>query len=293
MQTNRAEANMDSCDVDPDILAKMIGLRGVGRRYWCPFCQNDGLPHATPDLSHAPGVDHWKCFRCGWSGNNAKLARSVLGRGWQSELYTTPRPKIKRSCRKVRTFETPEQAAEHLAKRKSGIINKIWKYNETMYVVRIDTQNGKIIRPIRFSASNGGFVYGLPKPPRPIYVAVPKLRSETCDTVCIVEGEKCADAVASIGYIGATSPGGAHATRLCDWSRIVSVRRIVIIPDNDNAGEEYANGVIRGIGKLGRDDVQVLRLPSSAPKGYDVADMVKEKGILWTRMWIRQKIEQM
>ena len=54
---------------DPGRVAVALGLRGKGRRFFCPSCQADG--GKTPDLSvHAKGFN---CFKCGLKGDLLKL----------------------------------------------------------------------------------------------------------------------------------------------------------------------------------------------------------------------------
>jgi len=60
---------------DPGRVAVALGLRGKGRRFFCPSCQADG--GKTPDLSvHAKGFN---CFKCGLKGDLLKLIE-VAGR---------------------------------------------------------------------------------------------------------------------------------------------------------------------------------------------------------------------
>lgn len=60
---------------DPGRVAVALGLRGKGRRFFCPSCQADG--GKTPDLSvNAKGFN---CFKCGLKGDLLKLIQ-VAGR---------------------------------------------------------------------------------------------------------------------------------------------------------------------------------------------------------------------
>ena len=62
--------------------------------------------------------------------------------------------------------------------------------------------------------------------------------------VVICEGEKAADAAAAIfpQSIVTTSSGGAGAAAKTDWSPLAG-RRVLIWPDNDEAGPKYAREV--------------------------------------------------
>lgn len=63
--------------VRPDQLAAALGLRGSGRRFFCPLCQADGLPHKSPDL--AIGDKGFICHRCGEKGDFLKLVELAEG----------------------------------------------------------------------------------------------------------------------------------------------------------------------------------------------------------------------
>ena len=62
---------------DPVQVAAALGLRGRGRRFFCPACQNDGLLHKTPDLS--VGDRGFTCHRCGMKGDLLKLVEISAG----------------------------------------------------------------------------------------------------------------------------------------------------------------------------------------------------------------------
>lgn len=57
-------------------------------------------------------------------------------------------------------------------------------------------------------------------------------------TVFLVEGEKCADALVKLGLIATTS-GGATSAKDANW-QILAGRDVIIWPDNDQAGFQYA-----------------------------------------------------
>jgi Protein of unknown function (DUF3631) len=59
--------------------------------------------------------------------------------------------------------------------------------------------------------------------------------------VFIVEGELCADALAAIGIVATTS-GGAESVGKADWS-IFTGGNFSVWPDNDDAGQRYAQAV--------------------------------------------------
>jgi len=82
-------ANKDHLDAlkaaaDPGRVAADLGLRGRGRRFFCPVCQSDGNPHKTPDLSVGP--KGFTCFKCGLKGDLLKLIQVAGGKDFPSAV---------------------------------------------------------------------------------------------------------------------------------------------------------------------------------------------------------------
>ncbi|MBX9623802.1 MAG: hypothetical protein K2X82_08300 [Gemmataceae bacterium] len=87
-----------------------------------------------------------------------------------------------------------------------------------------------------------------------------------------VEGEGCADTLTGMGFLATTLPGGA-AARCYDrhvW-KLFSGRNVVVLPDHDRAGVEYAAFVAGCLILARAASVAELRLPGLPPKG-DVTD---------------------
>lgn len=93
--------------------------------------------------------------------------------------------------------------------------------------------------------------------------------------VFLCEGEKDADNVISIGLVGTTNPQGAGKWRN-EYTDILKNKKVVILRDNDNAGEEHARKVASEIYETS-NDVRVVLLPDLPPKG-DVTDWIKAGG---------------
>lgn len=93
-----------------------------------------------------------------------------------------------------------------------------------------------------------------------------ELAARPSEIVHIVEGETCVDALAKRGMLSTTS-GGADSAAKADWS-ILAGRSANIWPDNDEAGQRYAESVKLALQAIGCTvsiiDVAALNLP---PKG--------------------------
>lgn len=96
-------------------------------------------------------------------------------------------------------------------------------------------------------------------------------------TIFIAEGEKAVDALVKLGVSATCSPGGAE--KWCDqYSQHLHNANVVILPDNDEAGERHCEAVARSLAGIATS-VRVLRLPEVPAKG-DPYDWVKAGGTI-------------
>jgi putative DNA primase/helicase len=89
--------------------------------------------------------------------------------------------------------------------------------------------------------------------------------------VFVVEGEKDADALADLGLAATTNAGGAGKWR-AEYGEALRGARVVVIPDNDEAGRGHAAAVLRGLAGVAAE-TRELALPGLAAKG-DVSDWI-------------------
>lgn len=116
---------------------------------------------------------------------------------------------------------------------------------------------------------NGGWKYKLDGVPHVPYRLPELLAADPRRPVFIVEGEKDADRLASLGFVATTNVGGAGKWR-AENSEYLRGQHVVIIPDNDEPGSKHAKRVeqsLRGVAA----SVRVLKLHDLPPKG-DVSD---------------------
>jgi hypothetical protein len=99
------------------------------------------------------------------------------------------------------------------------------------------------------------------------------------ETVWVVEGEQCVDALRSIDLPGTTCAGGAKAVGKTDWTPLAG-KTVIIMPDHDAAGEAYANDVAVILAAMQpRPSIRVVRLAGpNDPPGFDIADWVEAHG---------------
>jgi 5S rRNA maturation endonuclease (ribonuclease M5) len=114
-----------------------------------------------------------------------------------------------------------------------------------------------------------GWVYKLNGVRRVLYRLSKLLTADKSAPVFIVEGEKDADRLISLGLIATTNAGGAGKWR-DDYSQYLRGRHAVIISDNDASGRKHAAKVARAIhGEAA--SIKVVELPGLAEKD-DVSD---------------------
>jgi len=131
---------------------------------------------------------------------------------------------------------------------------------------RYDTASGKSYQP--FDAKKSTFT--APEI-RPLYNIPGIIKSER---VMLVEGEKCAEALMEQGITATTAMFGAKAPiEKTDWSPLKG-KHVIIWPDNDDAGKDYAEKAAKKLSGLGVASLSILKIPQDKPKGWDVADGV-------------------
>ncbi|MCA1601447.1 MAG: hypothetical protein LC776_07345 [Acidobacteria bacterium] len=146
--------------------------------------------------------------------------------------------------------ETPKEAARRFAasaKRAGFVAQALHVYThpdgrEWYWRLRLKrpVTGEKKIRPM--SLNGAGYELKEPDFPdgKPLY-RLHELTARTDESVLVVEGEWCADALVKVGVLATTS-GAADSAAKADW-RPLNGRDVTIWPDNDEAGQRYADAV--------------------------------------------------
>lgn len=112
-----------------------------------------------------------------------------------------------------------------------------------------------------------------PPDPRPLYHQ-PGIAGAA--QVVLVEGEKCAQALINAGICATTAMHGANApVDKTDWSPLAG-KSVLIWPDRDKPGWEYATLAAQAILSAGAKTCHILYPPEEATDGWDAADAVAE-----------------
>jgi hypothetical protein len=211
-----------------------------GWRARCPA--HDGKSDTS--LSIAQGDDGRALLKC-FSGCPHKAIAAALGLS-EADLFP-PRADAPRiaapPARAPREFATAREAAD-VYRASLGTEVARWVYRDAAgepigLVLRWNQADGsKTIRPVwRF-----GERWRLTYPEvRPLY-ALDRLDAAPEARVFVVEGEKCAEMLWTLGLPATTSPAGAEAGGKTDWSPLAG-REAVVLPDADEPGRKYAEAV--------------------------------------------------
>lgn len=90
-------------------------------------------------------------------------------------------------------------------------------------------------------------------------------------TIFLVEGEKCVELLEEIDLLATTTPGGANRWQQT-YGEYFKNRKVVILPDADNAGKAYATTAAKDLIGIAKD-VKIVELPGLS-KGQDIYDWI-------------------
>jgi uncharacterized protein (DUF927 family) len=161
------------------------------------------------------------------------------------------------------------------------------------YVCRWDFQNAegepaKEIRPVCLCALGSGqsswCAVGFPTP-RPLY-RLPDILAMPDATVLVVEGEKAAEAGTTLfpDMVVTTPPHGADSSHKADWTPLEG-RTVVVWPDHDERGTEYAQAVGNLCTNAGAASVAIVDVPEGFRAKWDLAEELPEG---WTVEGLRK-----
>ncbi|MFX1537751.1 MAG: AAA family ATPase [Promethearchaeota archaeon] len=125
----------------------------------------------------------------------------------------------------------------------------------------------------RHKDNNGEWVWNLDGVKRVLY-HLPDLMIHF-GTVYLVEGEKDADKLWEYGHVATTSPGGSSNWN-DEYAQQLKNKKVVIIPDNDSAGLNYAKKAAKSLQGVAREVKCVI-----LPKGFkDFSEWIIDRDIL-------------
>lgn len=263
------------------ILSKLESARrtGDGWSARCPAHED-----RSPSLSIREGEDGRVLLHC-HAGCDLSKVCEVLGVR-QSDLFVTlplgshgnsfrfnaiaspPRKNgnIVESKVSGRPFGSAVEALAAL-ERRLGNHSRRWDYHNACgshvgSILRWDRADGKSILPI--SVIDEKWYHKGMLAPRPLYRL---LELQKQQTVYVCEGEKATDAICQIGLAATTSAQGAQSPEKTDWNPLAG-KQVIILPDNDPAGRDYAETVTTILSNLSpAPTIKIVELPGLPAKG--------------------------
>ncbi|MBZ0152911.1 MAG: hypothetical protein K8J09_15410 [Planctomycetes bacterium] len=255
---------------------------GRGARACCP-AHEDSHPSLDVDV----GSDGRVLLKCRSANCSTEDIVAALGLR-MPDLFPRgqgrPVPSSQKKGRKEHA--TPDDATRAMCfvhGRQKGKLTRHHDYHDSsgahvMRTMRFDYPD----RPKQFGQAhrqaNGTWVNAGMPAPRPLYLLPELLKADPESPVVLVEGEKCAEACASLGFVSTTTSQGARSPEKSDFSPLKG-RCVIIAPDNDEAGRCYLDAVARLVEKAGASSIRVLALPD-LEEHDDIVDWIDKCEVL-------------
>lgn len=290
LERMRADA-IARADLVALVQADGIRLRSKGREHrgLCPF-HDDHSPSLA--IYSKDGRQRFRCFSCGKSGDAIDWVREKRHKTYEEAVRelsgSPPSNGTARQEPPSKVYRTAREALAAMQER-SGKAAGWWVYEDSArspvcLMVRWDEPGGgKWFLPLSRFGAEDWRARRLPGP-HPLYRLPELLAADPGGLVFVCEGEKCADAARRCGLVATTTPSGANALRgegdWVDWAPLRG-RRLCILPDADEPGEQYAADFKRCALRAGAREVRIVRLRAawaSIPPGGDIADLLAERG---------------
>ena len=142
-------------------------------------------------------------------------------------------------------------------------------------VARFQEADGKKDIVPFFKRNGSTWAAGIELNPRPLF-GLDKLATHPKDkAVFIVEGEKSAAALQSIGIAAVSSLGGSQAAKQADWTPLSGYKLVYLLPDADEPGEHYMQDVYRALMALESPPPCKVVVLSGLPVAGDVVDWIQ------------------
>jgi hypothetical protein len=180
------------------------------------------------------GLPEWKPNGKGKSNGFSRASEDDVAKALEAVINKTPAPQ--RAGRQSWIYKT-EDGTPHLR------------------VERIERNGGKSYPQSHWNGTS--WESGKPTGPKIPY-RLPELVNAPGQPVFICEGEKCADAVAKLGWLATSASEGAGKWKpeLNEW---FADRVVYILPDNDKPGAEHADAVARNLHGVARE-IRIVKL---------------------------------
>ena len=227
-----------------------IKQRGEETVAACPVCEAGDSNGHHLYIRESGGKLLAYCQKC-----NAKLPEIIKALGIKPEIIKEEMPEV-------------AEEYDHVYKNPDGTV-AYWKH-------RVKYADGSKDFRFRYVDESGKTIFKKPANCNNLYNLDLLERADADDCLYIVEGEKCADAMVRHGLLATTSNTGAQKKvklSKTDLHYLEKFSDIVLIPDHDGSGADYA--------KAWPVPVEVLQLAEiwpECPEKGDVADYFARGG---------------
>ncbi len=253
--------------------------RGAKMTARCPACAEQGQDTTGEHLVIQPDGRFGCALHGGPKGHGHR--RRIFELAGQASGTERMCPVVTSKGKCTRAFSTVDDAVHaEEAKIGSPCVQR-WEYQHAdgkvaFVICRFNISDSKkTFRPIRKDAE-GWRIEGMAPGTRPLYQLPKLLAADATTPIFVAEGEKCADALASLGLVATTSSHGAKSAEGSVWTSLAG-RNIALLPDTDEAGEVYAQEVSHILASLNPPtSARIIELPEIEDYGLgaDVADWV-------------------
>jgi putative DNA primase/helicase len=273
-----------------------------GKSVVCPF--HDDHDPSGSIYEGDDGKWRYKCFGCDAAGDTADIIARHTGRPLAEVL-------------KEQNKETgiPRQSSAKIKKepKEKPYFGNLGDLAQEVFQMTLEAQyrytnkDGKdILAVLRFPNkefrqahnTDKGWQSGGVKEPYPIY-RQPDIANDPSAMVVVTEGEKDADALATIGVVATTAPMGADSMGCpvsedgkpgkTDWSPLTG-RNVVLWGDEDEPGRNHMVRVARCLSRLKPSPVIKVILIEDRHGTKDAAQLLEEKGEELVRIAIANAI---
>jgi hypothetical protein len=258
------------------------GCKIKGSTATCPWHDD-----ATPSAQIKAPNGHWRitCFKCDRFGDVHDIRALIAGRPVEDILKaknkdTMPIAATQRKPVEDNPLILADKKEVVAYCQRAGQVRSWYIYGQksapTLIVARIEQNNGSKKTFRQFTPTEGGYAAKNTNEPG----TLPLYRQDevaSLDTVLVVEGEKACEAAWQMGIPAVTSAMGSKNASWSDWSALAG-KKVIIWPDNDKPGAEYADEVsviLKDHGcTIGRLDPSIMEMPV----GGDIADLLERWG---------------
>lgn len=221
--------------------ARGLELKRAGSKLMCCCPLHEDR---TPSFSVDPEKGLWNCFGGCGGGSVIDLHAALTGmtigeamRDLAGEEPTQPPPPLRQDARQGQSIPKPREVCHYDYQDATGrVVYQVVRYEPKTFRQRQVMPDGS------FNWSMDGverILYRLPE-------ILAGAGSKNPDVIFICEGEKDVETLRRIGFVATCNAGGAKKW-LPSYSEYLRGRRVYLVPDNDEPGQDHARTVLKSL----------------------------------------------